>query len=173
MKSIRNIAFSALLAVGAFSMVTYTACNKDECKDVVCNNGGTCVSGTCNCATFYEGTNCDNQIRAKYYNTYKGNGTDSDGDTYTNWGLKFYKIGEDKTKLGLDILDNNNGSVVALTITLQTNTTFTVDQKIDGTTTFTGNGTFTSDANTATLSLSVNDSVDGTYVITFSNMTKQ
>lgn len=173
MKSIRNIAFSALLAVGAFTMVTYTACTKDECKDVVCNNGGTCVDGTCNCATYYEGTNCDNQVRAKYYNTYKGNGSDSDGDTYTNWGLKFYKVGDDVKSLGLDVLDNNNVSAVALNITLTSNTTFNVNQKVDGTTTFTGTGTISADGSTATLSLSVNDSVDGTYVITFSSMNKQ
>lgn len=72
MKSIRNIAFSALLAVGAFTMVTYTACTKDECEDVVCNNGGACVSGTCNCATGYEGTNCDTKSRDKFIGTWSG-----------------------------------------------------------------------------------------------------
>lgn len=72
MKSIRNIAFSAMLAVGAFTMVTYTACNKDECKDVVCNNGGTCANGSCNCPTGYEGTNCETLSRAKFIGTWSG-----------------------------------------------------------------------------------------------------
>ncbi|HEY9178072.1 MAG TPA: calcium-binding EGF-like domain-containing protein [Flavipsychrobacter sp.] len=72
MKSIRNIAFSALLTFGAFSMVTYTACNKDECKDVVCQNGGTCVTGTCNCPTGYEGTSCETLSRAKFIGTWTG-----------------------------------------------------------------------------------------------------
>jgi len=171
MKSIRNIAFSALLAVGAFTTVTYTACNPDECKDVVCQNGGTCVTGNCNCTTGFSGTNCETQIRTTYYNTYKRNGTDSDGDTYTNWGLKFYKVGDDAKKMGLDVMDNNNVNAVALTVTLQSNTTFTIDSKVDGTTTFTGNGTV--DANKATLSLTVNDTVDGTYIVTFSNSLKQ
>ncbi len=173
MKSIRNVVFSALVAVGAFSTVTYTACTKDECKDVVCNNGGTCVTGTCNCTTFYDGATCDNQVRTNYYNSYKGNGTDTDGDSYTNFSLKFSKSGETATKMNLDILDNNNANVLAFTVELQTNTTFTVVSKTDGTTTFTGNGTFTADGNVATLSLSVSDTVDGTYVVTFANMTKQ
>lgn len=171
MKSIRNIAFSALLTIGAFTAVTFTACNPDECKDVVCNNGGTCVTGTCSCATYYTGTNCSDQVRTGYYNTYKGNGSDSDGDTYTNWGLKFYKVGDDAKKMGLDLMDANNSSAVALTVTLQSNTTFQVDQKVDGTTTFTGTGTI--DGNKATLSLSVADTQDGTYVITFTNNIKQ
>lgn len=72
MKSIRNIAFSALLAIGAFSAITYTSCNSDECKDVECLNGGTCIGGTCACPTGYEGTNCSDLTRAKFIGTWKG-----------------------------------------------------------------------------------------------------
>lgn len=86
MKSIRNIAFSALLAVGAFTTVTYTACNKDECKDVVCQNGGTCVTGNCNCATGYEGTNCETAVRAKFLKTWAA----SDKDIATTTNLPTY-----------------------------------------------------------------------------------
>lgn len=66
MNKIKNIAFSALLAIGTFGVVTFTACTKDECKDVVCQNGGTCVSGACVCPTGYEGTNCETETRAKF-----------------------------------------------------------------------------------------------------------
>ncbi len=72
MKSIRNVAFSALLTIGAFSAITYTSCNKDECKDVVCKNGGTCTAGVCSCPTGYEGTNCETLSRAKFIGTYVG-----------------------------------------------------------------------------------------------------
>src|SRR4051812_10777864 len=84
MKSIRNIAFSVLLTVGAFGAVTYTACNKDECKDVVCQNGGTCIGGNCSCPTGYEGTNCETRSRDKFVGTYLGSETCSTGsDTYS------------------------------------------------------------------------------------------
>jgi len=77
-----------MLAVGAFTMVTYTACNKDECKDVVCNNGGTCANGSCNCATGYEGTNCETETRAKFVKTWTASDKDITNDdalpTYTS-----------------------------------------------------------------------------------------
>lgn len=87
MKSIRNIAFSVLLTLGAFSAVTYTSCNKDECKDVVCNNGGTCneTDGSCTCPTGYEGTNCDNLTRDKFVGTWTGSDacvTNGQNNTY-------------------------------------------------------------------------------------------
>lgn len=75
MKSFKNIALSAVLAMGAFSAVTYTACTKDECKDVVCNNGGTCVSGNCNCPTGYEGEKCDTRSNTKFAGTYNAEET--------------------------------------------------------------------------------------------------
>lgn len=72
MKSIRNIAFSAALTFAAFGAVTYTSCNKDECKDVVCQNGGTCNAdnGSCICATGYEGTKCETKVAEKFIKTW-------------------------------------------------------------------------------------------------------
>jgi hypothetical protein len=70
MNRIKNIAFSILFSMLAFSAITYTACNKDECKDVVCQNGGTCVSGTCACPTGYEGTTCQTESRSKFLKQY-------------------------------------------------------------------------------------------------------
>ena len=66
MKLFRNIAVAALVTLGAFSAVTYTSCTKDKCKDVTCNNGGTCSDGNCTCASGYEGTNCDSLSRNKF-----------------------------------------------------------------------------------------------------------
>jgi len=89
MKSIRNIAFSALLTLGAFSTITYTSCNKDECKDVVCNNGGTCDenTGNCLCATGYEGETCSEEVRAKFVKTW----TASDKNIDDNENLPTYQ----------------------------------------------------------------------------------
>jgi hypothetical protein len=66
MKSIRSITLSALLTIGAFGAVTYTACNKDECNGVICENNGTCISGSCSCPAGYEGTRCEKKSSAKF-----------------------------------------------------------------------------------------------------------
>lgn len=84
MKLISRIALTAAVVVSAFGTITYTSCNKDECKDVVCSNGGTCNSdnGSCTCATGWEGTTCTERTRDKFLGTWSG--ADVCGtDTYT------------------------------------------------------------------------------------------
>ncbi len=56
---IRSILLSALFTCCAFLIVTYTACTKDSCKDVLCQNNGICVDGNCKCPSGYGGTNCE------------------------------------------------------------------------------------------------------------------
>jgi hypothetical protein len=70
MKLFRQIALSAFLTVGAFGAIFYTSCSKDKCKDVTCNNGGTCTDGNCVCTTGYEGTNCETASRDKFLKTW-------------------------------------------------------------------------------------------------------
>ncbi|MBS1643781.1 MAG: calcium-binding EGF-like domain-containing protein [Bacteroidetes bacterium] len=123
MNKIKNIAFSALLAIGTFGVVTFTACTKDECKDVVCQNGGTCVSGACVCATGYEGTNCEIKSRDKFIGTYTGNETCTVGtDTYT-------------------VTIASNSDEIKITLTNIYNQGFAATGTITGTNTFTFSGT--------------------------------
>lgn len=72
MKLIRQIALTTMLTIGAFSVVTYTSCSKDNCKGVTCSNGGTCNStdGSCTCSTGYEGTTCQTASRTKFEKTW-------------------------------------------------------------------------------------------------------
>lgn len=73
MKSIRNFAFSAMLALGAFGITTFSSCgsdSKDKCADIVCQNGGTCNDGKCQCAVGYEGTLCETEVATKFVGTY-------------------------------------------------------------------------------------------------------
>ncbi|MBS1616404.1 MAG: calcium-binding EGF-like domain-containing protein [Bacteroidetes bacterium] len=69
MKRMKTVAFTLLLALGAFSAITYSSCTKDECKDVTCVNG-TCIGGSCSCPTGYEGTQCQTESRAKFLHQY-------------------------------------------------------------------------------------------------------
>lgn len=82
MKSIKNLAFSAMLTLGAFSAITYTACSKDDCEDVVCSNGGTCVDGSCACATGWEGPSCETKVATKFTGTWAV--TETCGSTPSN-----------------------------------------------------------------------------------------
>lgn len=50
-----NLLLVALVGATTFSLTSCT----DECKDVVCNNGGTCAEGVCECADNYFGEACD------------------------------------------------------------------------------------------------------------------
>ncbi len=46
-----------------------TSC-KDKCKDIVCENAGTCNDGVCECTEGYEGESCETLSISKYFGTY-------------------------------------------------------------------------------------------------------
>lgn len=66
----------SILLTAALIMIS---CAKDPCKDVICLNDGTCIDGTCLCEDWYEGEDCGIEERAKYYGTYNGTFTVSQG----------------------------------------------------------------------------------------------
>lgn len=72
-KSILKSLAGALMIAGLFS-TTLTSCS-DPCKDVVCENAGTCNEGICECAEGYEGSSCETEIRAQFIGSYTGAGT--------------------------------------------------------------------------------------------------
>lgn len=45
----------------AFMLIFLLSACADECKDVVCNNGGICVNGLCDCPDGFEGPSCDQE----------------------------------------------------------------------------------------------------------------
>jgi hypothetical protein len=54
-------------------VLTSSKCgDKDLCTGILCQNGGSCITGTCACAAWYEGTTCETQVRTKYFGDYKG-----------------------------------------------------------------------------------------------------
>ena len=176
MKQIKQIAFSALLTISAFGAVVYTSCNKDECKDVVCQNGGTCSEGKCTCPTGAGGDKCETVFRTTYTNTYIGNGTDNEGDTYTGWRATFSTVGSDITKMEFALKDATGAAVVTLPIVLSdtktTGSVFTITSTSQLGATYTGTGTITSTVCTITLNEKENSGT-GNIVYTFTNMAKQ
>ncbi len=62
MKTLRYLLISSLFTLGLFSIVTYTACNKDLCKNTVCLNGGSCLDGKCTCPPGVEGVRCEKDL---------------------------------------------------------------------------------------------------------------
>ncbi len=65
-KPLKTILISALATVSAFSAITYTSCNRDKCKTIVCANGGVCNDGACNCPSGYGGPTCETTSRDKF-----------------------------------------------------------------------------------------------------------
>jgi hypothetical protein len=86
MNQIKRILLSAVATLGVFSAVL-VSCNPDACKNVVCNNGGSCLDGACQCPSGFEGTNCETLSRAKFLNAagYQviEDGTSSTAGNYT------------------------------------------------------------------------------------------
>lgn len=114
MKSIRNIAFSALLTLGAFSAMTYTACSKDECEDVVCQNGGTCADGICTCASGWEGTNCEVSSASKVKTgPYNANETCNPVVSGSGWSSTVSASANDKTRIVISNFGASNQNATA------------------------------------------------------------
>jgi len=166
MRSIKQIALTVLLTVGAFSAITYTACNKDACSGVTCQNGGTCASGTCTCPTGYQGTNCQILTRENFVGTY--NGSDQCGTgTYT-----ITLTITDASTNNISVLINNIGgfgtNITATGVVTSSNTVTITSANVGGNSrVLTGTMTFT--GSTMVFQYSVTSSTDpvdncqGTY----------
>ena len=75
--------FLGLLAVlfAAMTMMTLVGCD-NECKDVKCQNTGTCIedTGLCDCAVGYGGDLCENLLVNDYIGTWSANDQCDSGD---------------------------------------------------------------------------------------------
>ncbi len=78
MKKIKLFLMTLGVTAGIASM---NSCTEDKCKDVVCQNAGTCAEGVCTCAAGYEGTNCETEERTKFLGTYSCTVSYSDGSS--------------------------------------------------------------------------------------------
>lgn len=60
-----RVLFTFLLLLCSFS-----ACNKDSCKQVDCQNSGTCIDGNCRCADGYGGVSCEYYLLQRFIGNY-------------------------------------------------------------------------------------------------------
>ena len=81
----KTILISAFGAMAVFSAVTYSSCEVEKCKSIVCANGGVCSDGFCLCPTGYEGPQCETVNRARYIApwTVTENGSITDAAQYS------------------------------------------------------------------------------------------
>lgn len=157
MKKVRFIASTMVLALAGFATLTMTSCSKDE-----------------DCLVGYEGNDCKTEVRSNYNHTYRGNGTNSWGETYTNWALRFSSLGTEATKMKLELLDENDANVLLFNVTLTTNSTYTIEPKTTGNNSYEGQGTIS--ATNASLTLTERNNSTGqveTTVFTFNNMIRE
>ncbi len=157
MKNLKSILMASFLTVGVFSTVLFSACNQDKCKDVVCNNGGTCsaTDGSCLCAAGYEGTNCDTESRSKLIGNFLLSGSDNDGGTYTNLVTTTSTSAASKTKFNINI-----GGVFIFTCTMTSTSSFTLDNTTIAGFSYSGSGTYV--GTTLSLSMTETDGVTTT-----------
>jgi len=158
MKKVSIVGLSILSAFAVALVMFINACTSDPCKDVTCLNGGTCVSGTCNCTDGYEGTDCSTEWRAKFEGTFLLSGTDNAGYTYSNLTTTVASSSTGVLKMIITV-----AGTYTFTVTLTSSTTFTIDALTSGGFSYTGQG----DINGTTLSLTINqtDNATGDVII--------
>jgi hypothetical protein len=67
------------LAMALFGAMTVSSCKIDLCKNVTCQNGGTCQDGNCKCNLPWEGSRCEVDARDKFVGSWRGTTNCGDG----------------------------------------------------------------------------------------------
>ena len=156
MKNMKFLAFAAAAIMMVSSVVYFNSCKKDPCKDVVCNNGGTCVDGTCSCTTGYEGADCSTEMRTKFLLSTAGftDAGTSDSSYNNTTGHSYSGLTYNMTiTKGTGINDliisgiggyGCTGGSTNITATMTSSTAFTIASQVACNYTFSGSGTVTS-----------------------------
>ena len=155
MKNMKFLAFAAAAIMMVSSVVYFNSCKKDPCKDVVCNNGGTCTDGTCACTSGYEGTDCSTEMRTKFIFSGSLSDAGTTDSSYNNstghvYSAFSYVASISKNTATTDILINNLGNYncssgsYSVSATVNSSTTFTIASQVVCGTTFSGSGTLNS-----------------------------
>ena len=183
-RSVKPVAFTAIIILSVFGAIFYGSCSKDSCKGVTCLNYGTCSGGACTCPDGIGGGNCEQVYRKIYASGYAGNATYSSSMPDTS----FKAHGDTSNTLtfipGTDTVNFNEMQVawaghvhgtVTMDILLANNSasgsSFTITPVTVDTFTFSGSGSVS--GTTASLNLKEAHPNSPSVVITLSNFTKQ
>ena len=110
MKILRTVLFAATLTISLFFAVVYSACTKDRCNNVACQNGGACDNGNCVCAPGYEGGRCETYSRTKFITNFNGGDSCTKGGV-NGYALRFYAVLTNPVQMTMkNFLGNNNDS---------------------------------------------------------------
>lgn len=119
----RSLVFAACFFIILFSM---SSCKRDPCRSTRCLNGGICNSGTCDCPSGYEGSDCGTESTQKFIGNYSvtdqisftasiNNPDDRDSVFSKTYSVSIAK-GNDFGSLTIHNADNNNGNYVYATV---------------------------------------------------------
>lgn len=149
-----SILTAGILMVFSLAIVTfYTSCT-DPCKDVTCLNAGTCVDGTCNCASGYDGDDCGTEIRAKF----KGSWSAGDGCSITGSNAYVVNVSSGTSILEVKITNVWNAFANSVNATVNGNTISIPNQEPDNDGyTVSGQGTISADGQSITWSYTISD----------------
>lgn len=102
MKKMKIFSLSALSALALSTMLFFSSCTPDPCKDVTCLNNGTCNDGNCECVTGYEGTDCGTEVRAKFLGPYSV----TDGCSASGAATYSININKSNTEINVVLISN-------------------------------------------------------------------
>lgn len=164
-----SILGSTLLAAIAFSTAMFfNGCTEDACKDVTCLNGGTCVDGTCQCATGFEGADCSIKTADKYAGTWDAVDVCASGNW--NYAATITTSSTDATKI---LIANFGGFGSSVVVSANVNgNSASIPSQSFGAVSISGSGTLSGDAITMNVSYTANDTYGGSDACTGS-WTKQ
>ncbi len=141
----KNILLTALLTIALFAGVSYTACKKDRCQNVICLNLGQCDNGACLCPVGFEGDRCQRLSRDKFIKTFNGYDTctiDTLGG-HRQYPLYFRTIKFDQREMVMqNLLDDMDDSAIC---TIEGIDTFSF-QGANNATTYFGTGKLRNDS---------------------------
>jgi hypothetical protein len=71
MHFISNLTAKRLSLFGLILIFSFFSCQNEPCDEIACQNGGTCIDGSCECPDGYEGSFCEFIDISKYLGTYR------------------------------------------------------------------------------------------------------